>query len=125
MALFASWHERHQDAEALLQDEDAQLIGHCAVESYSVLTRLPPPHRAPPVIVRDFLVRQFPGRWLTLRDRDLKKAVRMLPQHGLRGGATYDALIAATALAAKLTLVSFDVRAARAYAAAGVEYQLL
>jgi hypothetical protein len=28
---------------------------HCALESYSVLTRLPAPHRCPGAVARDFL----------------------------------------------------------------------
>jgi predicted nucleic acid-binding protein len=124
VALFASWHERHGDAAALLVDEQPVLIAHCAIETYSVLTRLPPPHRAPPDVVRDFLVGQFPGTWLTLRERETRRALRALPQQGIRGGATYDAIIAATASAAKLTLVSFDARAARTYAAMGAAFQL-
>lgn len=44
---------------------------------------------------------------------------------GLVGGAVYDALIAAAARESGLRLVSLDQRAARTYAAMGVDHQLL
>ncbi len=55
VAAFASWHEGHRSALAVLA-RHPRLPAHVAVESFSVLTRLPPPHRAPAVLVRDFLV---------------------------------------------------------------------
>ncbi len=41
----ASWQESHAVARAALPG--ARLVGHCAVETYSVLTRLPPPSWSP------------------------------------------------------------------------------
>ncbi len=42
-------------------------MGHVAIETYAVLTRPPPPHRAPPAVVAESLVRNFPGPPLALR----------------------------------------------------------
>src|SRR3989441_13166825 len=53
VAAFASWHETHDSARRVL-DGALRLVAHCALETYSVLTRLPPPHRAPGDVVRDF-----------------------------------------------------------------------
>jgi len=58
VAAFASWHENHAAARDAL-DGGLRLIEHCALETYSVLTRLPPPHRSPGPLVRDFLAVRF------------------------------------------------------------------
>ena len=60
VAAFASWHEKHAVARRML-DEGLRLIDHCALETFSVLTRLPAPHRAPATIVRDFLNARLPS----------------------------------------------------------------
>lgn len=44
VAGFATWHEGHEAAVRAL-NRGVHLIAHAAVETYSVLTRLPPPHR--------------------------------------------------------------------------------
>ena len=64
-AAFASWHENHDAARAEL-DRGLRLIEHCALETYSVLTRLPPPHRVPGAAVRAFLELRFPEPFLRL-----------------------------------------------------------
>ena len=54
IATFASWHEQHEEADRALTP-DVRLIAHSAIETFSVLTRLPPPHRVrPSVIAGDF-----------------------------------------------------------------------
>ena len=67
VAAFASWHENHEPARRAL-DEGLKLIEHCALETYSVLTRLPPPHRASGDIVREFIAAPLQHHW---RRRDL------------------------------------------------------
>jgi predicted nucleic acid-binding protein len=124
VAAFATWHEHHAAARALL-DEDVRLVSHCAFESYSVLTRMPPPHRAPPDIVQGFLDRQFPKPWLALPPKASAALLATLPAAGIVGGATYDAIVAATAHHARATLVTCDVRAARTYDAIGVTHRPL
>ena len=47
VAAFASWHEHHLKRRTSLLDQDVRLIEHCSLETYSVLTRLPAPHRCP------------------------------------------------------------------------------
>lgn len=46
-------------------------------------------------------------------------------RQGRAGGAVYDALIAAAALEADARLLSRDERAARTYAAIGVQFELV
>ena len=60
IAAFASWHEHHVIARKAMTARP-RLIAHAAVESYSVLTRLPPPHRASPDIVHSFITERFTG----------------------------------------------------------------
>jgi hypothetical protein len=50
VAAFASWHEHHVLARKAMASRP-RLVAQAAVESYSVLTRLPPPHRAQSSIV--------------------------------------------------------------------------
>lgn len=68
VAAFASWHEHHQQARTAL-DVGLHMIDHCALETYSVLTRLPPPHRCAAGVVRDFLRARFVGDFLRLDGR--------------------------------------------------------
>jgi predicted nucleic acid-binding protein len=124
VAAFASWHEQHQAARNVL-DAGARLIDHCALESYSVLTRLPPPHRSPAPVVRDFLRARFPPPYLRLDARRYQEFVLGLVDKGITGGAVYDALVAATASASKVELVTCDRRAAGVYDTYGIRFELL
>ena len=120
VAAFATWHERHTAARAIL-DDGARLVAHCGLESYSVLTRLPAPHRAPSDVVAAFLENRFPDGWLSLPSRACSALVSRLARAGIAGGATYDALVAATAARAGATLATCDQRARRTYDAIGVQ----
>ena len=118
VAAFASWHEHHDRARNAL-DHGMRLIDHCALETYSVLTRLPPPHRCPSTVVRDFLRLRFVEPFLRLDARAYKAFVLELPEHAVTGGGAYDALVAATAVAHAATLITCDRRAASVYEAYG------
>jgi predicted nucleic acid-binding protein len=124
VAAFASWHEHHGAAHRLL-DGSVGLIEHCALETYSVLTRLPAPHRAPGSVVSDFLAARFRGRFLRLSIRAYRDFLLHLPDHGIAGGASYDALVAATAASHSAELLSCDRRAAPVYERYGVRVHLL
>jgi predicted nucleic acid-binding protein len=124
VAAFASWHEHHDLARTTL-DEGARLIEHCALETYSVLTRLPPPHRSPGELVRDFLRLRFSEAYLRLDARAYRQFVLGLPEQGITGGAAYDAIVAATAVAHSAQLMSCDRRAAPTYERFGARVVLL
>ena len=124
VAAFASWHEHHNAARGAL-DAGLRLIEHCGLETYSVLTRLPPPHRSPGPLVRDFLALRFPESFLRLSPRAYRDFVLHLPDHAVAGGAAYDALVAATAVANDAELVTCDRRALPVYEAYGVRVVLL
>jgi predicted nucleic acid-binding protein len=124
VAAFASWHEQHAAARRVL-DAGVRLIDHCALETYSVLTRLPPPHRSPAPAVRDFLRARFSQPFLRLDAQRYREFVLGLAERELTGGASYDALVAATAAAAGAELLTFDRRAAAVYEIYGIEFRLL
>jgi predicted nucleic acid-binding protein len=124
VAAFASWHEHHSAADRVV-DGKARLVAHCAVEAFSVLTRLPPPHRVAGHLVRDFLAARFPGPYVGLNAADYRGLIPRLAEIGISGGAAYDALIAATARAAADTLVSCDRRAAQTYQRIGIVFRLI
>ena len=124
IAAFASWHENHEAARRAL-DGGLRLIEHCALETYSVLTRLPPPHRASGELVRDFLTTRFPQPFLRLSQQAYKAFIFGLAAHAVTGGAAYDALVAATAAACDTELVSCDRRALKIYEQYGVHSRLL
>jgi predicted nucleic acid-binding protein len=124
VAAFASWHEQHDLARRAVRS-GLGAVGHVLLETYSVLTRLPEPHRAPPDLARDFLLAAVKGDPLQL-DVDAAKALPgRLHECGVAGGATFDGLIALTAAAHGATLVSLDHRAADTYRRCGVRFELL
>ncbi len=124
VAAFASWHERHEAARRTL-DGGLRLVEHCALETYSVLTRLPAPHRASGEVVREFLKTRFPLPFLRLSAGAYREFLSALPDRAMSGGAVYDALVAATAAHHGAQLVSCDRRAAVVYERYRVRTQLL
>jgi predicted nucleic acid-binding protein len=124
VAAFASWHTMHGQAAEVLAAHPA-VPGQVLAESYSVLTRLPPPHRAPPSLVTEFLAERFPQPPLVLPADRLREIVLGLSTRGVLGGAVYDALIGGTAGHAGLTLATCDSRAIPVYERVGCEIRLL
>ena len=124
VAAFASWHEKHEPARLAL-DEGLSLIEHCALETYSVLTRLPPPHRAPGTVVRDFIAARFESELLRMPPRAHRAFVLGLPEKEISGGAAYDALVAAVAFAHDAELITCDRRAAVTYERYGINFRLI
>jgi predicted nucleic acid-binding protein len=124
VAAFASWHEKHRAARRIL-DGGLRLVSHCALESYSVLTRLPPPHRVAGRVVRDFLAQRFPQPLLQLGTREYRDFVLGLAERRVSGGAAYDALVAATVASVGGELVSCDRRALPIYQQYGVRVDII
>jgi predicted nucleic acid-binding protein len=124
VAAFASWHEHHALARKAMASRP-RLIAHAAVESCSVLTRLPPPHRAQPSIVHAFLTERFPEPLLTLSETGYQELLATVAANQILGGPTYDALIACTAAEHDVTLLSLDRRAAATYEAVGATVEQL
>jgi predicted nucleic acid-binding protein len=125
IAAFAPWHERHEDARGVLATEP-RLVAHAALETFSVLTRLPSPFTAPSDVVLDFCAEAFPDEQrLALGEEAQRRCLRILASAGLRGGEVYDGVIALTAREAGARLVSLDGRAAAVYTRVGAEAEIL
>ena len=124
VAGFASWHEAHVPARAALAKRP-RIPAHVAIESYSVLTRLPPPHRVAAGLVGEFFEARFPEPLLTFPGSKQRPLLRLAIEAGIRGGAIYDALVGATAKHAGATLLTRDRRAIPVYEAVGAAYEFV
>lgn len=112
-----SWHERHDDARRAIQGVSG-VPAHVLVESYSVLTRLPAPFRLAPTVAADLLAR-LPGTLLALSGERHADMLVRLAAADVKGGATYDGLVGATAVAHSRVLLTLDRRALPTYEAVG------
>jgi hypothetical protein len=123
VAALASWHVAH--AVSRTAAAGAVIPAHARLETYSVLTRMPPPHRLEPGIVGDLLESWFPAaRTLVPSDGLARDIVRRCRDAQIGGGAVYDALVGLTTAEAGEVLVSRDVRAARTYRRLGLAVEL-
>jgi predicted nucleic acid-binding protein len=117
IAAAAPWHVAHQAATTALATETPSLISHVAYETTAAMSRMPDRQRIAPAVVLQWLEQRFPARWLVLPADAMRRALHVAVEHGIRGGALYDALIAATAAHHAHVLLSADRRASRVYAA--------
>jgi predicted nucleic acid-binding protein len=124
VALAVSSHDHHEQTFDALSGRKLGLAGHAAFETYSVLTRLPPPARLSPAAVRRVLTTNFPHSRFLSPER-AAHLLDALSDHGLGGGSVYDALVGAVAVEHNLTLVTRDRRALGAYRALDVTLELL
>jgi predicted nucleic acid-binding protein len=122
VAGFASWHEGHADSAAALR-RAPKIPAHALIETYSVLTRLPPPHRAQPALVAGFLAKTFGDRPLALPPAEHVRLVELCASLGMAGGSVHDALIAMTVKHARGKLLTRDRRATLTYERLGVAYE--
>jgi AbrB family looped-hinge helix DNA binding protein len=105
--------------------ERVRRIEHCALETYSVLTRLTPPHRSPGPMGPRFHSNRLPRPFLRLSASAYRTFVFGLPEQAMAGGDAYDALVAATAAKCRAALVTCDRRAAAVYGNYGVRISFL
>jgi predicted nucleic acid-binding protein len=124
IAACAEWHQSHKSAREVL-DEGPRLIGHSALEAFSVLTRLPWPNRISGNLVIEFLGDWFPDDPLVLSASIQKSVPNELQQLGIAGGGVYDGLIAITARTHGAELLSLDRRAESIYQRCGTRCRLL
>lgn len=124
VAGFATWHEAHRSAADAL-GRGVHLIAHSALETYSVLTRLPAPHRVAPAVAHAYLADLASDDYLTLDPRAHRELIGYLAAQNVTGGAAYDALVGSTAKAAGATLLTRDRRAVKTYELLHAEYELL
>jgi predicted nucleic acid-binding protein len=124
VALTVADHEHHDATFQALRRRRLGLAGHAAFETFSVLTRLPPPARRTPAIVARVLAANFPhSRFLGARAA--ASLLASLEARGIAGGAVYDALVGAVANEHGLALATRDRRALEVYRALDVEVELL
>ncbi|MEO6122565.1 MAG: PIN domain-containing protein [Ilumatobacteraceae bacterium] len=120
IAALSPWHPDHSAARRSVITRP-RAISHVLLETFSVLTRLPSPHRVAPAIAAEALEAAFGGVPLSIPGAAMQRLLARFAGAGIAGGAVYDAAIAETARRADLALCSLDVRAAETYAAIGVE----
>jgi predicted nucleic acid-binding protein len=100
------------------------LAGHAAFETFSILTRMPPPARRSPGAVARLIANNFPATRF-LSDRAAADLLARLGELGIAGGAVYDALVGATAVEHGLTLMTRDRRAVDTYRRLDVKFVLV
>lgn len=124
VSLCVADHESHDVVTSALDGRRLGLAGHAAFETFSVLTRLPPPVRRSPGVVARLLQENFTAsRFLSGGG-----SAELLERFGsgeIAGGAVYDALVGATAIEHGLPLATLDRRALDTYRVLGVEVELL
>ena len=125
VAVALPWHEAHAAARSALPRTKTALLAQVAVETYSVLTRLPPPQRVPAAVARDYLNETFARPPLVLPPDGYERLLELAAAEGIAGGAVYDALVGATAREAGATLLTLDRRAVATYQLLRVDYRLV
>lgn len=124
IALSVADHEAHADTVEALRDRTLGLAGHAWFETFSVLTRLPPPARRLPGDVSRMLTHNFPhSRFLDSRTQ--RALTNRVVELGIAGGAIYDALVGAAANQHGLTLVTRDRRAIPTYRSLDVHIEMI
>ncbi|MEX2196892.1 MAG: PIN domain-containing protein [Thermoleophilaceae bacterium] len=124
VAAFSSWHPAHSASRAAVSSV-RDLIAHVELETYSVLTRLPAPHRAPFAVAADYLARQFAGDRLALGRAARSSLIARLASLAIEGGRAYDGLIALTAAEHERTLLTRDRRSMATYERVGTRFELV
>jgi predicted nucleic acid-binding protein len=117
-------HTAHDVVNRSIGDRPLRLPAHAALETYSVLTRLPGDARLDPADAARLLGERF-GQSVTLTAKASHALVAELARLRIAGGAVYDALIAKTALASQATLLTRDSRAVATYKLLSVNHELL
>ena len=124
VALVLEDHEQHRVVTEAVGTRRVGLAGYAAFETFSVLTRLPPPARRRPEVVGRLLAAGFPATRF-LAAEGAARLLEELTSLGISGGRVYDALVGATAATHGLPLASRDAGALDTYRALGVELELM
>ena len=112
--LLTTDHTHHEAVFEAIADRPLGLAGHAAFETFSVLTRLPPPARRTPRAIGQLLIANFPHSRFLSPSRT-ESVLRELGDRRIAGGSVYDALVAAAAIEHELSLISRDRRALPTY----------
>ena len=116
VAAVCAWHSHHDVTRREIERREAAgetlvLAAHSLAEAFSVLTRLPEPHRLRPEDALALIEANWgETRLVALAGSDYRATLRRCRDVGIGGGAVYDALIAACARKARVaTLVTWDL----------------
>lgn len=123
VALCVADHEGHAACRSVVDGRRIGLAGHAAWETFSVLTRLPPPARRTPAVISRILTANFPATRF-LDAAETAALFERLHTLDIGGGAVYDALVGASAAVHEVPLVTRDRRALRTYRALDVDVVL-
>jgi predicted nucleic acid-binding protein len=116
--LLVRTHEAHAAVVRWWGGRDVALSGHALAETYSVLTRLPGDLRLAPADAARLLAARFVEP-LVLGPDIAKRLPDLLGEHGIAGGAVYDALVALAAVEHGALLATRDARARATYETLG------
>lgn len=112
-------HEFHEACHESASLVDAS-VTHVLVELYAVLTRLPQPFTVSPADAAA-AVMSYADQPVAIPPGDIAAAIERFASDRIAGGRTYDALIAAAAASAGMTLLTRDHRAAETYELIGTD----
>jgi predicted nucleic acid-binding protein len=124
VALLVSDHEHHAATFTALASRRLGLAGHAAFETFSVLTRLPPPAPRTPASAGRLLATNFADTKF-LSAQSARALLNQFAVEGIAGGSVYDALVGATAAEHHLTLATRDRRAINTYRKLNVTLEIL
>jgi predicted nucleic acid-binding protein len=116
--LLVRTHRNHEAVVDWWRGREIALCGHAAVETYSVLTRLPSDLRLAPSDAARLITERF-AETLILGARATRRLPDTLSRHGIAGGAVYDALVALAAVEHGASLATRDARATSTYTILG------
>lgn len=117
-------HEAHDHVLAAVPGGKTRAIAHVAIETFSVLTRLPRSLRISGTDAIAYLRGAFEFPPLVLAAKRHFELLELAAAEGIGGGAVYDLIVGATAADAGATLLTRDRRAAAAYDQVGATYRL-
>lgn len=117
-------HAAHAVVRAWWDGRPLALSGHAALETYSVLTRLPGDVRVSGPDAARLLSERFEAP-LTLDPSDARRLPELLSALGVVGGASYDAVVALAAVRHDRLLATRDARARATYDAVGARVELV
>jgi|SRR5665213_3895045 len=124
VAVVVEDHEHHAATLRAIGNRRLGLAGHAAFETFSVLTRMPPPSRRSPEAAVRLMNSNFPSiKFLTT-----SAAEALLPtiaSLGIAGGSVYDALVGAAAAESGLVLLTREARALSVYRALQVDVEVI
>lgn len=124
VAALSEWHVGHELSRQVVEERQPLIPTHVLLESYATLTRMPA-HEVAPQVAWQALKDTFPRRHPSLPAGAYGTLLSQLADAGIAGGRVYDALVAASAKAAKATLATRDRRATVVYEVIGCRYELI